>query len=105
MPFRWLIFVAFVSLTMNSCMTKNHADLILNNGTIYAVDEAFRAMTIWAARAAFEETGKGSLEAWKLADFIITDEDLMSIPGDRIPGIQILYTFLGGEMVYKSDMQ
>ena len=67
-------------------------------------EDAFRAMTIWAAKAAFEETEKGSLEAGKLADFIITGEDLMRIPEDRIPGIGIHHTFLGGEMVYNSDL-
>jgi predicted amidohydrolase YtcJ len=67
--------------------------------------DALRAMTIWAARAAFEENEKGSLEAGKMADFIIAGEDLLSIPEDQIPGARILYTFLGGEMVYSHDMQ
>jgi hypothetical protein len=56
-------------------------------------------MTIWAARAAFEETEKGSLEPGKMADFIITDSDLLDIPPADIPRIRIQQTWLAGEKV------
>lgn len=63
-------------------------------------EDAFRAMTTWAARAAFEENEKGSLETGKMADFIITEVDLLSIPAKEIPGARILETWLGGDKVY-----
>jgi predicted amidohydrolase YtcJ len=63
-------------------------------------EEAIRAMTIWAARSAFEEDEKGSLEPGKLADFILTDEDLLTIPEEEIPGLRINGTYIGGELVY-----
>lgn len=63
-------------------------------------EEAFRAMTIWAARSAFEEEEKGSLEPGKMADFIITDKDLLTIPEEEIPAFRIRQTYIGGELVY-----
>ena len=35
-------------------------------------------MTIWAAKASFNENEKGSLEPGKYADFVILDTDLMN---------------------------
>lgn len=64
-------------------------------------EEALRAMTIWAAKAAFEENEKGSLEPGKLADFVITDKDLMTAPENELFKIKVLSTFVGGQSVYK----
>jgi predicted amidohydrolase YtcJ len=63
-------------------------------------EQALRGMTIWAAKANFEETEKGSLEKNKLADFIITDKDLLTVPEEKILSIKILHTFINGEKVY-----
>ena len=62
--------------------------------------EALRGMTIWAARSNFEEQEKGSLETGKLADFIILDRDLMSVPASEILKISVQATYIGGEKVY-----
>ncbi|MGB4205856.1 MAG: amidohydrolase [Bacteroidales bacterium] len=62
-------------------------------------EEALRSMTIWAAKAAFEEKEKGSLEAGKLADFIMTDLDIMQIPEKDILKTRILSTWVGGKKV------
>jgi len=40
--------------------------------------QALKGMTIWAAKAAFEENEKGSIEANKFADFIVSDIDLLN---------------------------
>ena len=66
-------------------------------------EQALRAMTIWAARSGFEEDLKGSIEPGKLADLVVTREDLMSAPDSTLFGIQVQMTFLGGELVYKAD--
>ncbi len=64
-------------------------------------EQAIRGMTIWAARANFEEKEKGSLEPGKWADFVILDQDLMKIPENEILKTRVLKTFLGGEKVYE----
>ncbi len=66
-------------------------------------EEALKAMTIWAAKAAFEENEKGSIEPGKFADFIITENDLLTMPEKDIPGTRILMTFIGGDQVYPGE--
>jgi predicted amidohydrolase YtcJ len=63
-------------------------------------EETLRGMTIWAAKANFEENEKGSLEQGKLADFVILDADIMKVAPQKILGVKVVATFLGGEKVY-----
>jgi hypothetical protein len=65
-------------------------------------DEALRAFTLWAARAAFQEKVKGSLEEGKWADMVVLSEDIMKIPAERIPRASVLATMIGGTIVYSS---
>ena len=62
--------------------------------------EALRGMTIWAAKAAFEEKEKGSLEKGKWADFIIVDNDIMTCAPNKILGTNVLSTYINGEQVH-----
>lgn len=64
-------------------------------------EQALRAMTIWAARANFEERGRGSLEPGKWADLVLLDRDLMTAPEADLPGARVLATYLAGEPVYQ----
>lgn len=63
--------------------------------------ETLRGMTIWAAKSNFEEGEKGSLEKGKWADFIILDNDLMTIAPEQILATQVLATYIGGEKVFE----
>lgn len=63
-------------------------------------NEALMAMTIWAAKAAFEENEKGSLEPGKWADFVVLDEDIMNIPLSKIPELKIRLTYIAGNKVF-----
>ncbi|MFW5820482.1 MAG: amidohydrolase [Bacteroidota bacterium] len=62
--------------------------------------QALRAMTIWAAKAAFEEKEKGSLEPGKLADFVILDKDIMEAEESELYKVNVLETWMDGERVY-----
>jgi len=64
-------------------------------------EEAMRGMTIWAAKANFEENEKGSLEKGKFADFVILDQDLMKAGEKVLPNTKVLKTFLSGEKVFE----
>ena len=65
------------------------------------VMEAIRIFTINAAYAGFEEDIKGSIEPGKLADLAVLHEDILSIDPDKIKDIQVDYTIVNGEIVYK----
>lgn len=71
-----------------------------NNEEALSREEALRGMTIWAAYSNFEEAEKGSLEKGKSADFIIMQDDLMSMPIQNIPNAKVIATFINGEKVY-----
>lgn len=64
-------------------------------------EEALRGMTIWAAKANFEEKEKGSLEKGKFADFVILDSDIMKEVPEKLLSIKVLQTFLNGEKVFE----
>ncbi len=64
-------------------------------------EQALKAMTIWAAKANFEEDFKGSLEVGKWADFVILDTDLMNAPETDLPKSKVISTFVAGELVYQ----
>lgn len=61
--------------------------------------EALRGITNWAAMAAFEEQEKGTLEAGKFADFIVTDTDLLQADLPKIRNLKPVSTYLNGEKV------
>lgn len=64
--------------------------------------EAFRAFTLGAAHAAFEEEEKGTLEPGKLADFVVWSADPVTCPPEELLRIRALRTVIGGETVFKS---
>ncbi|HEX8143964.1 MAG TPA: amidohydrolase [Pyrinomonadaceae bacterium] len=68
-------------------------------------EQALRMFTLWAARAAFEEKIKGSIEAGKLADLTVLSADIMQIPEMEILKTRCLMTVIGGEIVYRNAQQ
>jgi predicted amidohydrolase YtcJ len=62
--------------------------------------EALHSFTLGGAYAAFEEQEKGSLEPGKLADFLVLERDLMTVPELEIPTIRVRMTVLGGRTVF-----
>lgn len=65
--------------------------------------QALKAMTIWAARAQFEENEKGSLEVGKSADFVVASTDIMTCNPIDIYNLAIEQTYINGQIVYNKD--
>lgn len=63
-------------------------------------DETIMGMTIWPAKAAFEERQKGSLEKGKVADFVILNRNIMTCSEKEILTTKVLRVFIAGELVF-----
>jgi len=64
-------------------------------------EEALRAYTINGAYAAFEEGIKGSLTPGKLADITVLSKDIMTCPEKEIRTAEVLYTIIGGKVLFR----
>ncbi len=79
----------------------------MKDGTVFYPDqrmsrkEALRSYTLDCAYAAFQEDILGSLAIGKLADIVVLSKDIMTVPEDEILNTQILYTIVGGKVMYQ----
>jgi predicted amidohydrolase YtcJ len=67
-----------------------------------SLEDTLRAYTLGAAFAGRREKTEGSIEAGKLADFIVIDRDLFTIEPSEIGKTEVLLTVVGGKVVYES---
>jgi len=67
-----------------------------------SVEDALKAYTINAAFASFDEGIKGSLERGKLADIVVLDRDITTIPPETIRDTRVLFTIVGGRVVFEA---
>jgi predicted amidohydrolase YtcJ len=66
-----------------------------------SVEEAVRAYTIGSAYAEFAERVKGSLSPGKLADVVMLDQDIYTIPPTEIDKARVVLTIADGKVVYE----
>lgn len=59
-------------------------------------------MTIWGAKATFEEALKGSIEVGKFADLVVLDQDIMKVDESKLLNTKVVMTFVNGELVYSA---
>ena len=74
-------------------------------GPTHRVDvvTALKAMTIWPAWQHFEENDKGSIEAGKLADFVILSGDPTAVDPEMLDTLKVLATIKENRVVYERD--
>jgi predicted amidohydrolase YtcJ len=65
-----------------------------------SVEKAVEDYTLGSAYASFEEDIKGSLERGKLADIVVLSKDIFTVPVEEILSTQVVYTILGGKIIY-----
>ncbi|MBI2816299.1 MAG: amidohydrolase family protein [Acidobacteria bacterium] len=62
-----------------------------------------KALTRWGAYYVLREKLMGTLEPGKFADFVVLDQDVLTVPEDQIPGIKVLMTSVGGKLVHLTN--
>ena len=62
--------------------------------------DALRTVTQWAAWLSFDEQKLGTLEAGKLADFVVLDRDYLTCPEVEIKEMRPVMSVLGGKVVW-----
>lgn len=67
-----------------------------------SVEEAVRMFTVEGAYASFEEDVRGTLTVGKLADMVLLDRDIYSIPEDEIKDVSVTMTVVNGNIVYSA---
>ena len=66
------------------------------------VMEALSLFTINAAKIAFEEEQKGTIEPGKLADLVVLGDDPLTVDRRTLQDIPVEMTIVGGEITYES---
>jgi len=91
-------------LTFSSAVTRQDTEGYPKDGfqmeNALTREETLRGMTIWAAHSNFEENEKGSIEVGKFADFVILNQNIMEVEGNKIHKTKVVSTYVNGEKVY-----
>ena len=94
-------------LGLYAAVTRATTDGKYPNGWIpeqkITLAEAIEAYTLGSAYAEFTDAQKGSLTPGKLADIVILDADLFSIPPEKIKDGKVITTLVGGHIVYNAQ--
>jgi predicted amidohydrolase YtcJ len=81
---------------------KDYAGRVWGPNQRITVDQALRVATVNGARASYEENLKGTIEAGKLADFVLLEKDPHDVPAETIKDIKVLRTVAGGRTTYEA---
>jgi len=80
---------------------KTRTGQVVSPEECIGVMDAVRLYTWNGAYIGKEEEIKGSIEPGKLADMIVIDRDILSVPHEEIKHIQVLTTIADGKIVYQ----
>ena len=89
-----------------SAVTRKDLDLFPEGGfcpgECITVEQAVDAYTIGSAEAEFAESWKGRIAPGYVADMVILDRDIFTVPHDEIKDIRPVCTIFNGKAVYGS---
>jgi predicted amidohydrolase YtcJ len=70
-----------------------------------SIEKAIECYTLGSAYASFEEDIKGSLQKGKLADIVVLSKDIFTIPKEEMLNTEVVYTILGGKIIYPLESE
>ena len=73
---------------------------ILGAGQCIPVDAALKSLTLWPAYHHYEDTIRGSIEAGKLADFVVLDKNPHKVPIGVLSELKVVETIKEGKSIY-----
>jgi predicted amidohydrolase YtcJ len=79
---------------------KSSSGQVVGPEEAISVMDAIRVYTLNGAYLSKEEGIKGSIEVGKLADMIVLERDILTIPKDEIKDLKVSTTIVGGKIVY-----
>jgi len=89
-------------LTMYAASTRRtESGEVIGGDEAVSRQEALRMMTSAAAKFSFDEKNRGSIEAGKLADFVVLDTDFLASTPDKLRATRPDLTVIGGRVVYE----
>ena len=91
---------------MENAVVRNmwRSDELLSPEERVPATSALRAMTIDAAWQCHSDHEVGSLEEGKFADFVVLDQDPLTVAPESIGSINVLETWVGGERVFRREI-
>jgi predicted amidohydrolase YtcJ len=87
-------------LCQYSALTGRTLAGILMPGQNATREEMLRMFTINNAYSRFQEDILGSIEPGKMADFVVLDRDILTCDADEVREMQVLQTWVGGDLVH-----
>ena len=89
-------------LTMYAATTRRtESGRIVSGAEAVSREEALRMMTSMAARFSFDEQSRGTIEAGKLGDFVVLDDQFLTCPPERLRAIRPDMTVIGGRVAFE----
>ena len=85
-----------------SALTGNTLAGVLLPGQTVTREEMLRMYTINVAYSCWQEDIRGSIEKGKLADMVVVDRDILNCADEEIRDLQVLQTYIGGELVFEN---
>ncbi len=88
-------------LALQSCVTRRGSDgVVVGANQRITPYEAISLYTTGSAYASHEQDVKGRLAPGYLADFVVLGEDPLTTDPDRLAGIPVMATYVGGKRVW-----